>query len=180
DMRAYTQGLMDLGATLCTRGASPDCGRCPVRASCVALREARQHELPGARARKAVPERSTNMLWIRHQGRTLLERRPSPGIWGGLLSLPEFDADDAAAACRRLGVAVDAMRPLAPFVHTFTHFRLTATPWLVDATSLALRESGEQHLWLADTDLASAALPAPVRKLLCAAPAVDLFSVRPA
>src|SRR5690606_31511611 len=66
DMRAYTQGLMDLGATLCTRGM-PDCGRCPVRSTCVALREARQHELPTPRTRKVVPERSTHMLWVVHR-----------------------------------------------------------------------------------------------------------------
>src|SRR5690606_30563215 len=89
-MRAYTQGLMDLGATVCTRGM-PACERCPVRASCVALRQARQLELPTPRRRKTVPERSAHFLWVRHQGNILLERRPSSGIWGGLLSLPEFD-----------------------------------------------------------------------------------------
>src|SRR5690606_19878744 len=103
DMRAYTQGLMDLGATLCTRGM-PDCGRCPVRSTCVALCEARQHELPTPRTRKVVPERSTHMLWVVHRDSILLERRPSPGIWGGLLSLPEFDGEDVAHACQRLGI----------------------------------------------------------------------------
>lgn len=173
-MRAYTQGLMDLGATLCTRGGTPDCGRCPVRASCVALRQARQHELPTPRARKTTPERSTHMLWIRHGGLTLLERRPSAGIWGGLLSLPEFDGTDLPNACLRLGITPAGSHTLPPFVHTFTHFRLTVTPWQVDAAAPHLREDGTQ-VWLGPEELATAALPAPVRKLLLAHATPDLF-----
>ncbi|GAA5232680.1 A/G-specific adenine glycosylase [Verticiella sediminum] len=165
DMRAYTQGLMDLGATLCTRGV-PDCARCPVRETCVALREARQHELPTPRKRKAVPERSAHLLWVEHRGRTLFERRPPSGIWGGLLSLPEFEGEDAAAACRRLGVEPGQIDRLDPFVHTFTHFRLTATPWRVAAAGIALREA-DRHEWLEPERLADGGLPAPIKKLLC-------------
>lgn len=91
DMAAYTQGLMDLGATLCTRG-KPACERCPVADTCVARREGRQAELPTPKARKAIPERETAMLVLQHQGAFLLQQRPEPGIWGGLWSLPEFDA----------------------------------------------------------------------------------------
>jgi A/G-specific adenine glycosylase len=172
DMRAYTQGLMDLGATLCTRG-TPDCGRCPVRGTCVALREARQHELPTPRTRKAVPERSTHMLWVVHQDSILLERRPSPGIWGGLLSLPEFDGEDVDSACRRLGVMPEDIQALPPFTHTFTHFRLTATPWRVTARAIALLDD-DRHRWVPSDALGSAALPAPIRKLLLER---DLFSL---
>jgi len=171
DMRVYTQGLMDLGATLCTRG-TPDCGRCPVRGTCVALREARQHELPTPRTRKVVPERSTHMLWVMHRDSILLERRPSPGIWGGLLSLPEFDGEDAGSACRRLGVTPQDIQSLPPFTHTFTHFRLTATPWRVTASAIALRDD-DRHRWVPSDALGSAALPAPIRKLLLER---DLFS----
>lgn len=167
DMRAYTQGLMDLGATLCTRGNTPDCGRCPVRATCVALRQARQHELPTPRARKTTPERSTHMLWIRHRDLTLLQRRPSTGIWGGLLSLPEFDGTDLVGACRRFGITPADSTNLPPFVHSFTHFRLTITPWRVAAAALPLQED-DTAVWLSTAELATAALPAPVRKLLMA------------
>jgi A/G-specific adenine glycosylase len=164
-MRRYTQGLMDLGATLCTRG-DPDCGRCPVRETCVALRQARQHELPTPRVRKAVPERSTGMLVIEKAGEILLQRRPSPGIWGGLWSLPEFADGDAQAACRELGVmAADSIR-LPAFSHTFTHFRLHIEPWHVRAGAIALREGEPAQTWLATGDLDGAALPAPVKKLL--------------
>ncbi|GAA4339220.1 A/G-specific adenine glycosylase [Pigmentiphaga soli] len=164
-MRSYTQGLMDLGATLCTRG-NPDCGVCPVRAGCVALREARQHELPTPRERKAVPERRTGMLVIEKAGEILLQRRPSPGIWGGLWSLPEFPGDDAAAACLTLGVTAAAAARLPTFSHGFTHFKLHIEPWHVQAGALALRDDGVPQIWLPAGELEGAALPAPVKKLL--------------
>ncbi|MBN9476464.1 MAG: A/G-specific adenine glycosylase [Burkholderiales bacterium] len=165
EMRRYTQGLMDLGATLCTRG-DPGCGRCPVRESCIALREARQHELPTPRERKAVPERHTGMLVIEKAGEILLQRRPSPGIWGGLWSLPEFVDGDPAQACRILGVAPAETIRLPVFSHTFTHFKLHVEPWHVRAGSLALREGDHPQVWLPSGELADAALPAPVKKLL--------------
>ncbi|MCK9511180.1 MAG: A/G-specific adenine glycosylase [Pigmentiphaga sp.] len=168
-MTAYTQGLMDLGATVCTRGM-PACERCPLTDSCVALREARQLELPGKRRRKAAGERQVHLLWIRHQDHTLLEQRPPRGIWGGLLSLPECDDGDIAAACRRLGIEPDGEpEPLAPFQHVFTHFRLHATPWRIQAGRLALAEDG-RHQWLEASALNDAALPAPIRKLLVEPP----------
>ncbi|MDX3905920.1 MAG: A/G-specific adenine glycosylase [Pigmentiphaga sp.] len=165
EMRRYTQGLMDLGATLCTRG-DPDCGRCPVRDTCTALREARQHELPTPRERKAVPERHTGMLVIEKGGEILVQRRPSPGIWGGLWSLPEFADGDPGLACRHLGVAPAQTIRLPRFSHTFTHFRLHVDPWHVHAGSLALRDAGQPQIWLPTSELAEAALPAPVKKLL--------------
>jgi A/G-specific adenine glycosylase len=165
NMRRYTQGLMDLGATLCTRG-NPDCGVCPVREDCVALREARQHELPTPRERKAVPERRTGMLVIERAGEILLERRPSPGIWGGLWSLPEFAGDDPAAACRALGITAGQTFRLPEFSHTFTHFKLHIEPWHVQAGAVALRDATVVQTWLSTADTMGAALPAPVKKLL--------------
>src|SRR3546814_20076994 len=90
-MAAYTQGLMDLGATLCTRG-KPDCARCPLAATCIARRDGRQAELPTPKARKAIPERQTGMLVLQRGGAILLQQPPAPGIWGGQWSLPEFES----------------------------------------------------------------------------------------
>ncbi|WP_198297675.1 A/G-specific adenine glycosylase [Bordetella genomosp. 9] len=165
DMGAYTQGLMDLGATVCTRG-KPLCGACPVRETCVAQRDGRQAELPTPRARKATPERSTAMLVVEHEGRVLLERRPSPGIWGGLWSLPEFDAAlSGTQACAQLGVETARVWALAAFSHTFTHFRLHVKPWYAIVTQRPA-EGDRPRQWLALADAAQAALPAPVRKLI--------------
>ena len=174
DMRSYTQGLMDLGATVCTRGA-PDCGRCPVRGTCVALREARQHDLPTPKVRKKSPERDTGMLVLERDGCVLLKMRPSPGIWGGLWSLPEFAlASGAEAAWRELGVKAQEAFELPVFSHTFTHFKLHVTPWHVRVDEAAAPDGAApgteldkaEWWWMPVARAGDAALPAPVKKLL--------------
>jgi len=166
DMPAYTQGLMDLGATLCTRG-KPDCGRCPLAATCVARRDGRQQELPSPRVRKARPERETAMLVVECDGRVLLELRPEPGIWGGLWSLPEFTpGQDPREACRQLGATPETVCPLAPFAHAFTHYRLHVQPFLVRARPRSMADGLPARAWTGVDALADTGLPAPVRKLL--------------
>jgi len=166
DMPAYTQGLMDLGATVCTRG-KPGCGACPIAQTCVARRDGRQAELPTPRARKALAERAVAMLLLECDGRLLLHKRPASGIWGGLWSLPEFAADgDARSATRQLGVQPLQVQALAPLAHTFTHFRLRIHPWHVRGYCDALHEPAPGHAWVALDALSAAALPAPVRALV--------------
>ncbi len=167
DMAAYTQGLMDLGATLCTRG-KPACGRCPVAATCIARRDARQAELPTPKARKAIPERQTGMLVLQRDGAILLQQRPAPGIWGGLWSLPEFEAGgDPALASRQLGLEPLQRYELAAFAHTFTHYRLHIKPWyLAVKPGAALAEPSLPQRWAGPAELPGMALPAPIRKLL--------------
>ena len=84
----YTQGIMDLGATLCTR-SRPDCGECPMRGLCVAEREGSQARLPTAKPSRQIPERQSTVSIFFDGSSVLLERRPPTGIWGGLLALPE-------------------------------------------------------------------------------------------
>ncbi|MDR2240569.1 MAG: A/G-specific adenine glycosylase [Zoogloeaceae bacterium] len=155
DLAAYTQGLMDLGATLCTR-AQPRCNVCPVTTACVALREDRVAALPAPRAKRAVPQRTVKMLVLRQRGRVLLEQRPPHGIWGGLLSLPELPQGKLP---HRYAAAV----PLPVVRHAFTHFRLDITPLLCD---LNAGETAPEGVWLSLKQLDTAPLPAPVRKIL--------------
>lgn len=179
EIEAYTQGLMDMGATLCTR-SKPSCTVCPLAQRCVALAGGRVHQLPMRKPKKAVPEKHTAMLVITDGAHVLLEQRPPSGIWGGLLSLPEVDGLSGPAAgarqeCEALveqavapfGVLASYER-LQPFSHGFTHFKLHVMPYrarLVRRLDLA----GERtHVWLANDKLASAPLPAPVKKLLLA------------
>jgi A/G-specific adenine glycosylase len=174
NMARYTQGLMDLGATLCT-GGKPDCARCPVGNTCVAKRDGRQQELPTPKARKTLPERKTGMLVLHHQGAIFLQQRPSPGIWGGLWSLPEFDAENSPqAAARTLGLNANDHYELAAFAHTFSHYRLHVRPCYMSVNkppSTRLSDSAAMaHCWISGDQLASVALPAPVKKLL-----TDLF-----
>ena len=162
DIEVYTQGIMDLGATLCTR-SRPRCGDCPVAAECVALQTGRQAELPAARPRPAVPERaSTFVLLVDGEHRLLLQRRPPSGLWGGLLVPPEGEPDAVGA---QLGLKLLDREALPPLKHTFTHFRLTLEPVLcrVESTD-ALRESGIE--WIEIARAADAGVPTPIRKLI--------------
>ncbi len=85
---AYTQGIMDLGATVCAR-TRPRCDACPVAADCIARITQRTGVLPSPRPRRVVPQRAVRVLVLERAGEILLERRPAVGIWGGLWSLPE-------------------------------------------------------------------------------------------
>jgi len=163
----YTQAIMDLGATLCTR-ARPACVRCPLAESCGALALDRVSDFPAPRPARTVPTRATTMLLLMRNGELLLEKRPPAGIWGGLWSLPEID--DAARAltlCRtRYGCSIGAPQALAPLAHGFTHFKLQIQPILcpVERLSSAARESGQ--MWLSLEEAHGAAIPAPVRRLI--------------
>jgi A/G-specific adenine glycosylase len=164
-IEAYTQGLMDLGATLCTR-SKPFCSACPMHDLCLARQGGRQAELPAGKPRKAIPERQTRMLLLTDGRRVLLERRPPSGIWGGLLALPEIEPGAAENFARRHGCPVLDTQALAPLRHSFTHFRLTIETLccVVEAAPRRLTEPGWE--WLDLQALETAALPTPIRKLL--------------
>ncbi len=166
-VEAYTQGLMDLGATLCTP-RQPQCEVCPVSASCVARREGRVNVLPAPRPRKALPHRKTVMLVLEHAGTLLFEKRPASGIWGGLWSFPELEeSDDLEHACQnRFGARVRAANRLPDVEHGFTHFRLTITPKYVEVGSLEPRVTEPFSEWMTLHAARAAAIPAPVRRIL--------------
>jgi A/G-specific adenine glycosylase len=170
DVSAYTQGLMDLGATLCGRG-KPDCARCPFAADCVANTTGRQRELPAARPKKTVPTRRTWMLVLLDGDTVMLEKRPPTGIWGGLWSLPEAPDEAALAERAQSYGGAGKASPLAPFSHTFTHFKLDIEPRVVElsrdarATS-ALELNDGQTAWVVLREIDAFGVPAPVRKLL--------------
>ena len=167
-IESYTQGLMDLGATLCTRGR-PACERCPLEPRCVARVRGRTADLPTPRPRREVPTREVAMLVLRRGDEVLIERRPPTGIWGGLWSLPEVrppsgEAIDAELASR-YGLAGGARAELPVFEHAFTHFRLRVRPVLLDVAARGAGESAAT-LWLPLADVDGAALPRPVKSLL--------------
>lgn len=166
EIEAYTQGLMDLGATLCTR--KPACNRCPVHDDCIAHREGKTHLLPNPKPRKPVPQRETMMLMFLADKQILLQKRPQTGIWGGLWSLPEIEAGENAkeVARQRFGLETEALPTLPPLMHAFTHFtlRITPQPLQINGKIQQLMEPG--WVWLDLEDAADAALPAPVKKLL--------------
>ena len=172
DVEAYTQGLMDLGATVCTR-SRPSCATCPLSYACVALATSRVSELPERKPKKAIPEKDTTMLVVADGEHVLLEQRPDSGIWGGLLSLPEISAsglpleEAMSIAVAPFGVPASFER-LQPFSHGFTHFKLHVAPYRVSLSRrLDIAASGG-HVWYRTDLLQTAPLPAPVKKLLLA------------
>ena len=164
DIETYTQALMDLGATVCTR-ATPACARCPVADGCVALRDGRIAELPAPRAKRAVPHRKSEWLVITRGGRVLLEQRPREGLWGGLWVFPERAPGGLAAQARaRFGVEVGRTSKLAPLEHGFTHFRLAVTPLHLEARASGRSRPGQR--WMTLAAARRAAIPVPVRTVL--------------
>lgn len=166
-MSAYTQGLMDLGATLCTR-SQPACKTCPIQSGCEAFKQNRTQELPWPRARKIIPERSTGMLIACHQGKVLLEKRPDSGIWGGLWSLPEVASQTPSQAyCASFGLVARRTQSLPAFQHIFTHFRLTIEPVLAHVNTPDIPNPHPAQLaWIPYEQLSVLGMPTPVRKLM--------------
>lgn len=158
---AYNQAMMDLGAMICTR-SKPACGECPLVQDCVAFREQRQHELPGRKPRKALPEKYIDMLLIEHRGHILLEKRPSAGIWGGLWSLPECEQgiDWAQERFSR------SPQRLEPLTHTFSHFRLHIQPLHLALDRPSAEVSDRETVWYDVASPPTLGLAAPVQKIL--------------
>lgn len=169
----YTQAIMDLGATVCTR-RRPRCAACPLEARCQARQNGQQHIIPAPRTVRSRPTRHTYLLVaVRDDGSVLLERRPQHGIWGGLWCLPEVKS--VAQARTFLGRCVGPVkgRPvrrksgvLAEIHHAFTHFQLTITPLYVDCGQSTFVKDGTDRVWYDPCEPAPLGLPAPVRELL--------------
>ncbi|RYY93963.1 MAG: A/G-specific adenine glycosylase, partial [Comamonadaceae bacterium] len=159
-MPRYTQGLMDIGATVCLP-RNPSCLICPVEAVCTAAREGRPEAYP-VKTRKL--KRSAESLWLLHarsdEGAVWLHKRPTPGVWGGLYCLPVFASHEALAAA----LPADAdLRDAVPFVHVLTHKDLHLHPVEV---ALPHAWSGMDGGWFGPGEWPQLGLPAPVRKLL--------------
>jgi A/G-specific adenine glycosylase len=166
---AYTQAMMDLGATVCTR-TNPACGRCPLQADCEARAGGRPTDYPSPRARKPLPLRKTRMLLLRNAtGEVLLEKRPPAGIWGGLWSFPELAPGDGleAGCIERLGCEVQLVDEWRVIRHSFSHFQLQITPVLAttDERSAVVME-GHERLWYKPDSRDELGFAAPVERLL--------------
>lgn len=172
-VRDYTQAMMDLGATLCTR-RKPHCNCCPLANNCLAYVQGNPQNYPERKIAKKQPVRSTIMLLLRDaQGRVLLERRPPAGLWGGLWTFPQCDNDSGVENVLATQNLREHARALLPaFRHTFTHFHLDITPLLVDVRhdrhdrrGNVVREP-DATVWVAPAMPGTLGLAAPVVKLL--------------
>uniref|UniRef100_UPI0040473376 A/G-specific adenine glycosylase n=1 Tax=Orrella sp. TaxID=1921583 RepID=UPI0040473376 len=167
-MTSYTQGLMDLGATLCTR-REPACERCPLADRCVAHHTGRTQELPFKRKAAERPTRELHLLWVTHGSQVLLQRRPDKGIWGRLWCLPMFDSASLAqnAVDDWLAEPLPCTR-MASIGHDLTHFRLTLTPWRLALPDTAIPPvlANAAGQWICNQTLANLGLPKPIKTLL--------------
>lgn len=167
NVAAYTQAIMDLGATLCTR-PRPHCGNCPLASGCRAHALGRETAFPSPRPKKTQPIRHTRMLLITCGDHVLLERRPSAGVWGSLWSLPEISPTaDAADWCRQeFGDAPYVQQHWPQLRHTFSHFHLDIEPIQIEITNTAVIGDNGDRRWVALAREPALGLAAPVKKLL--------------
>ena len=165
----YTQAMMDLGATVCTR-SKPACSDCPVKAQCNALATGSQQQFPTSKPKKQIPTKSTRMLIMQNkQGHVLLEKRPAQGIWGGLWSFPEVEPqeDPAATALNRHHIKLSRITEGKTFRHTFSHYHLEITPLHSQITTNPQQIlEPERYLWYNVDSPANVGLATPVKKLL--------------
>ena len=161
-IEAYTQGLMDLGSTVCLR-QRPDCQVCPLSADCQAHAEGRENEFPTKKPRKKVPERCSTFVLVSDGDSVLLQRRPPCGIWGGLLTPPEGSPE---TVLRQLALECQSIQILPVLKHRFSHFQLNIQPILCYVAKTITFVHDPSWCWQRLDQLQHAALPTPVRKIL--------------
>ena len=157
---AYTQGLMDLGAGLCSV-RSPTCLLCPVASLCRARALGQPERFPVKTRRIARGRRESWWLWIEHEREVCLVPRPARGVWAGLLSLPEFDSAEGLHAALD-GWQVEA-QPQPRVEHALTHFDWVLHPVKVRPLE---RPAWPHARWIPYARLSEVGLPAPLRRLL--------------
>ncbi|CAI8167959.1 A/G-specific adenine glycosylase [Pseudidiomarina mangrovi] len=158
--RRYAQGLLDLGATICTP-RQPQCYNCPLKPNCQAVKYDRVDELPQRKTKAAIPTRHGIFLWQVDQHGVLLEQRPTTGIWPSLWCLPELTADSVSHA-------EASFSQHGTFKHTFSHYKLIAQvvthkpnqPHVAHASATAIQRQVQWH------ELSNIGLPAPIAKYL--------------
>ena len=165
-MPRYTQGLMDLGASVCTP-RSPRCRECPLAEFCTAWSNKDPERYPVRTRKVARRSESWRLAIVRDgQGRVWLQRRPSTGIWAGMHCVPIF-SDEASRADFVSGLGDPSQREqeeLPPFLHVLTHRDLYLHPVLISGDFVG-NPMGDGE-WLGPDQWQTVGLPAPVRKLL--------------
>ncbi len=163
----YTQAIMDLGATLCSR-SKPSCESCPLNDNCLAFAKNRQADFPTKKAKKAQRIKETLFLILRNKnGEVLLEQRPPSGIWGGLWTFPECESEaDIHNTCQRYGCHPESWESLPSKRHTFSHFHLDYRPTIVNVAQQPVVRESSQLVWHNPATPLTLGTAAPIQKLL--------------
>jgi A/G-specific adenine glycosylase len=167
----YTQAMMDLGATLCTR-SSPNCTECPLMSSCIAYKQGNPKDYPGKKAKKKLPIKTAYFLMLSNDhGELLLEQNPQAGLWGGLWIFPKCETEiELAALYLRLGVDPLTAEFQEIKRHTFSHFHLDYQAVQANVADIGrsmpqVAESPNQ-VWYNIQNPLSLGMPAPIKALL--------------
>jgi len=164
----YTQAIMDLGATVCTR-TRPRCAICPMQDICTGLQTGNPTAFPTRKPKKSIPTRQTKMLLIMNNDDcVLLYKRPSTGIWGGLWSLPEcnIDEDPKQISQTQFNCVISKVSTGITFRHTFSHFHLDITPITLKAKKWPSKLLATDFYWHHPSKAAPGGLAAPVSRIL--------------
>jgi len=164
----YTQAMMDLGATLCTR-SQPACDICPITSACLARIEDKVKLLPTPKPAKAIPSKKITFLILKNENQQiLLEKRPPVGIWGGLWSLPEFEAfADIQMLCEQKKITVNSILQLDEQRHTFSHYHLDYTAFVVKIQNPNNNVmEANQSVWYNVEQINDLGLASPIKRLL--------------
>ncbi|MBL8316188.1 MAG: A/G-specific adenine glycosylase [Rubrivivax sp.] len=164
DVDVYTQGLMDLGATLCNQ-RRPACAICPLRPLCVAHAQGQPERYPVKTRQLKRSRRANALLWLTHGAQVWLVQRPSVGVWAGLWSLPEYPDPAALQALTAAWPGHGCWLP--GFQHTLTHldWHLQVLQWQWPARRRCEQAPGD-GAWFPVPEALALGLPAPVRRLL--------------
>jgi A/G-specific adenine glycosylase len=167
----YTQAMMDLGATLCTR-SSPNCEQCPLVDDCKAFKQGNPQDYPGKKPKKKLPVKTTCFLMIKNSdGALLLEQNPPAGLWGGLWVFPQCESQkQLQETCLKLGIEADSQQVFTLQRHTFSHFHLDYLPIEISTGSVAAIDNrvaeGSNQVWYNPQNPLSLGMPAPIKALL--------------
>ena len=163
----YNQAMMDLGATICTRSKA-SCARCPLKASCLALKADQVSSLPTPKKRASLPVKRAYWVVSKRQEEVLLQQRPPTGLWGGLWAFPTFDSyDELSDWCNAEGVDINEAEVMTEKRHTFSHYHLDYTPVVFTADEQARRVSeAVKTCWYQISSHVKIGLPKPVSQLL--------------
>ena len=137
-----TEGLMELGETICLPNGEPRCRDCPLRELCAAHREGREADFPKRSPKKERRIEEKTVLLLRCGGRYALHRREA-GLLAGMWEFPnlpgKLDAEAVRAALLSRGLSAETIRPCGESKHVFTHVEWHMTGFFVDIS----RQSGE-------------------------------------
>lgn len=167
----YTQAMMDLGATLCTR-SKPQCDRCPLTKHCCAQQQGMTDIIPINKKTRELPTRIATFIIIKNNKQVLLQKRRSAGIWGGLFSFPEIagvpERDTVRQFCRQhFHITIRAFYLLKPFRHTFSHYHLDIHPVVINLKKTGMIDMvHNQQIWYNPHHPESVGLPTPVQAIM--------------